>query len=185
MNAQVLLSTDPGIDDAMAIIFLQKLQVLKGVWTTYGNHTIEKCTNMIESVISRGSANCYKGGVYIYNEYCGFTYWARESKYIFGSENALDSQTCLHCYHSVDLARCFEVDSCSLSSDLYFSHNCENVNDSMFCFNKKNLKYSIGNAPIGPEKYKPLHKSLMEQVTDELEKKKSFRWNIYNIDEKG
>ena len=51
----------------------------------------------------------------------------------------------------------------------------------MFTFNAKNLKYAIGNASIGPEKYRPLKKTLLEQITDELEKKKSFKWNIYNI----
>ncbi len=45
MCAKVILSTDPGIDDAMAIAFLNKLNSLEIVWTTMGNNTLEKCTN--------------------------------------------------------------------------------------------------------------------------------------------
>jgi len=42
---QIILSTDPGIDDALAIIFLSKLKVLKAIWTTVGNNTLEVCTH--------------------------------------------------------------------------------------------------------------------------------------------
>ena len=45
MCAKVILSTDPGIDDALAIIFLSQLGVLEAVWTTMGNNTLEICTN--------------------------------------------------------------------------------------------------------------------------------------------
>jgi purine nucleosidase len=45
MQPQVLLSTDPGIDDALAIIFLSKLNSLKAIWTTMGNATLEKTTH--------------------------------------------------------------------------------------------------------------------------------------------
>ena len=45
MCAKIILSTDPGIDDAMAIIFLSKLNVLEAIWTTMGNNTLEICTN--------------------------------------------------------------------------------------------------------------------------------------------
>ena len=42
---KIILSTDPGIDDAMAIIFLSKLDALEAIWTTMGNNTLEICTN--------------------------------------------------------------------------------------------------------------------------------------------
>lgn len=45
MTSQIILSTDPGIDDAMALIFLEKLGTLEVVWTTFGNNSLENCTN--------------------------------------------------------------------------------------------------------------------------------------------
>ncbi|HUX98080.1 MAG TPA: nucleoside hydrolase [Candidatus Deferrimicrobium sp.] len=44
MSKQIILSTDPGIDDALAIILLIRLNVLHAIWTTMGNNTIENCT---------------------------------------------------------------------------------------------------------------------------------------------
>lgn len=45
MSKKIILSTDPGIDDAIAIIFLSKINVLEAIWTTMGNNTLETCTN--------------------------------------------------------------------------------------------------------------------------------------------
>jgi purine nucleosidase len=43
----VIFDTDPGIDDAMALIFLNACQKLKlvGITTVFGNASIENCTN--------------------------------------------------------------------------------------------------------------------------------------------
>jgi hypothetical protein len=142
----------------------------------YGNNL-----NIIDCGIVVSSLNCYFGGLYIYNEYCAFSYWPRNSKYIFGSENVFSSTSCIKSFYSSNLSRCFEVDSSSNSSDLYFSHNCENVNDSMFTFNAKNLRYAIGNVQYPKEEYKRVRDSLLAQITDELEKKKTIPWSIYSL----
>jgi purine nucleosidase len=46
-NIPVIFDTDPGIDDAMALIFLNacKRLELKGITTVFGNASIEQCTN--------------------------------------------------------------------------------------------------------------------------------------------
>ncbi|NVM56296.1 MAG: nucleoside hydrolase, partial [Candidatus Helarchaeota archaeon] len=51
MTAKIILSTDPGIDDAMAIIFLSKLNTLEAIWTTMGNNTIENVTNNATKIL--------------------------------------------------------------------------------------------------------------------------------------
>ncbi len=45
MDKHIILSTDPGIDDALAIIFLAKLNKLDAIWTTYGNNRLDICTS--------------------------------------------------------------------------------------------------------------------------------------------
>ncbi|MDD2655349.1 MAG: hypothetical protein PHQ80_01635 [Candidatus ainarchaeum sp.] len=137
--------------------------------------------NLIGVMLANQSSNCYKGSVYSYDEYCGFSFWPRDSKYMFGSSMAFSCNFCMDAYNSVNLSRCFETESCSNSSDLYFSHNCENAQDAMFCFNSKNLKHAIGNTLLEPCKYKSTKSALLSQVAGELERTKTLKWDIYNI----
>jgi hypothetical protein len=137
--------------------------------------------NVFGSPLFNTCVNCYKGPLFGYNENAAFCYWSRESKNVFGSAQAHKSDFCINSYYSSNLSRAFEVDGCSNSSDIYFSHNCENVKDSMFCFNAKNLRNAIGNAQYDAEEYKKTKGAILEQIVEELEKKKDLKWNVYNI----
>jgi hypothetical protein len=55
------------------------------------------------------------------------------------------------------------------------------MQDVFFCFNVKNQRCSIGNSPLEPEKYRAVKKSLLEQLSAELERKKDLKLDIYNI----
>jgi hypothetical protein len=127
------------------------------------------------------ASDCYNGVAYIYSKLCAYTFWPRDSSYIFGSSTVFDSSFCINSYYSKNLSRTFEVDGCRSCSDAYFLHNCENMRDSMFCFNVKNMNYAIGNAALGPEDYRRIKASLIEQIGGELVEKKDFKWDIYNI----
>lgn len=112
---------------------------------------------------------------------CAHAFWPSSSEAIFGSSIAWDSSFCMKCFHSKKLTRAFECDSCENCSDIYFSHNCENVRDSMFCFNKKNIVNAIGNAELPAESYRKIKNSLVSQIADELEEKKTLKWSIFNL----
>ncbi len=142
----------------------------------FGNNS-----NLVDCSVAVDSVNCYMGSIYIHNECCAYSFRPRNSKYTFGSENALSCNSCIKSFYSSSLSRCFEVDSSSNSSDLYFSHNCENVNDSMFTFNAKNLRYAIGNVQYPKEDYRKLRETLLGQITTELEAKKTIPWSIYTL----
>lgn len=73
------------------------------------------------------------------------------------------------------------IHCCGYCSDTYFSHNCENVHESMFCFNVKNRRHNIGNAQYDENEYNKIKSSLMVQMIEELEDKKSLKIDIYNI----
>jgi hypothetical protein len=75
----------------------------------------------------------------------------------------------------------FEVDSSSSCTDTYFSHNCENVRDSMFCFNTKNIRNAIGNSQMPAESYREVKTGILNQLHDELQSKKSLKWNIFDL----
>jgi hypothetical protein len=51
----------------------------------------------------------------------------------------------------------------------------------MFTFNAKNLRYAIGNVQYPKEEYRRLRTTLLAQITDELEKKKTIPWSIYSL----
>lgn len=142
---------------------------------------LEENVNLLEAPFAYKSVNCYFGPVYSESENCGFCSWPRTSRNVFGSHMAFSSNSCIKCCNSVSLARCFEVDGSANCSDLYFSHNCENANDSMFCFNVKNARRSIGNAEYPQEEYKRIKGSLLEQLSEEIESTKSLRWSVFNI----
>ncbi|MFH1222646.1 MAG: hypothetical protein V1492_06205 [Candidatus Micrarchaeota archaeon] len=137
--------------------------------------------NVLKCVEQINAESCYNGSAFVHSKKCAYCFWPRESEYIFGSTNILESSFCMKSFYSKKVARAFEVDSCESCTDIYFSHNCENVHDSMFCFNEKNLRYAIGNAPLPVEKYRTTKAALLEQVAGELEKKKNIRWDIYNL----
>ncbi|MBU0590628.1 hypothetical protein KKF81_02485 [Candidatus Micrarchaeota archaeon] len=137
--------------------------------------------NVFESALSNSSVNCCRGCVYNDSKNSAYCFWPRNSEYMFGSQLTVESSLGIKCYNSLKLSRGFEVDSCSNCSDIYYSHNCENVQDSMFCFNVKNMRHGIGNAVYALDKYKQTKTAILEQIINELEDKKDLKWDIFNI----
>jgi len=140
-----------------------------------------KNSNVDKAEICINSINCYSGVSFVESKASAFCWWPRESSYVFGSTILLSSSFCIGSHNSTKLTRAFEVDSCTNCSDLYFSHNCDNVHDSIFCFNVKNLKYAIGNAQLQPDQYRKIKDMLVEQMADEILKTKQLRYDIFNI----
>jgi len=110
-----------------------------------------------------------------------FSCWPRDSDHMFGCDATRNSNFCFHCYNSYKLTRCFDVDTSQNCSGGYFLHNCENVHDSMFCFNAKNLRYAIGNAEVGKEEFARVKKIVLDEIVSSLEKKQDFPVGIYDI----
>lgn len=138
-------------------------------------------TNMIDCTTTLNSADCYLVVPAIFSKKSGVCTWIRHSSDLFGCCAGFHSNFCMKINYSKKMNRCFETDNSSGCSGGYFLHNCENVNDSMFCFNMKNLRNAIGNAPLQLDKYKAVRSSLLEQMHSELEKTKELKWDIYNI----
>ncbi len=142
---------------------------------------IGKVHNMIDCFAMGYSENCYRCEATVHSKKCAYSFWPRESENIFGSSSVWQSSFCMKAFRSKRLVRCFEVDNCEECTDLYFSHNCENVHDSMFCFNTKNKRNAIGNAEIPKDDYKKAKQSVLDQLGQELEKKKTIKWDIYSL----
>jgi len=144
-----------------------------------------KNSNCGDCTVLINSQDCYKGSAFTWDKKCAFSFWPSVCEAVFGSVLTFDSTFSMNCYYSKNLTRAFECDSCESCSGLYFSHNCENVRDSMFCFNVKNLAHAIGNAELPLEQYKKVKAALVSQMAEELEKKHDLPWDIFNIGAKG
>ena len=55
-----------------------------------------------------------------------------------------------------------------MSSDCYYSANCENCSDCMFSFNLRNKRHTVGNVQLPREKYLGLKKKLVGEILGEL-----------------
>ena len=138
------------------------------------------CKNVMRTQGIIDSMNIYNCGGSWRSENSAFTDQSILSKYVFGGIHT-NSQFCINCYESMELNRCFEVDSSKKCSDTYFAHNCEGLSEAMFCWNAKGKRYAIGNAQLQPEQYRKIKDKLIEQIADELISKKELRLDIYNI----
>lgn len=137
--------------------------------------------NYVKSPIVYYAANIYGSYDVTFADNAGYCSFALNSKYTYGCRRALESQFSLKCYNSLYLNRCFELDTCSKCADSYFCHNSEGLSDCMFCFNLKGKRHSIGNAAFEKEKYASVKDSVLKQITDELDRTKGLKWDIFNI----
>lgn len=107
---------------------------------------------------------------------------AIESEYIFGGYlRMLHSAFCINCFDSTKLKNSFEVDSTYSSSNAYFCHNCENVQNAIFCFNAKALNYAVLNQQVSKEEFERIRKMLLDYVNRELGEKGECGATIFCI----
>jgi hypothetical protein len=62
-----------------------------------------------------------------------------------------------------------------------FCHNCENLQNSMFCFNTKNKNYAIGNVEVGREEYMRIKKMVLDEVNAELDKTGALKRSVFSF----
>ena len=116
------------------------------------------------------------------SKYSAYSSAVIKSERIFGGAfRLLQSRFCINIFDSTNLKGCFEVDASYSSRDSYFCHNCENVNDAMFCFNAKALSHAFCNESVGKQEYARLKKILLDHINAELEEKGALEASIFNI----
>ena len=137
--------------------------------------------NAIESPCIDSAVNVYKSYGATTSELTGTVSLPIESSHLFGGYRSVKSKFSINCYTSLYLNRCFEVDTSTKCSDTYFAHNCEGLQDAMFCWNVKGKRYVIGNSELPPEQYRKIKDTLLEQMTDEIVRTKGLHYDIFNI----
>jgi hypothetical protein len=137
--------------------------------------------NMIDCMAYAESRNTLQCAPCVQIKDSAYNWWPRSSEHLFGCGLMFDSSFCIHCYQSVKLSRCFEVDSSRDCADCYFCHNCENVQSGIFCFNAKNLRYAVGNVEVGREKFLQVKALLLRRIVPALENGKAPGLDIFNL----
>ncbi len=156
-------------------------EILGGVALFPGEFHFGTNENVIECDTSGFAFNCYRTSIARDTKYAAYSWWPKDSDYIFGSRIVHDSSFCIKCSNSTRLRCCFEVDSSRNCSGAYFCHNAENIQDGLFCFNAKNKARAVGNSEIEKSKYAVLKEKLLAEITGELERKKELKWSIFSI----
>ncbi|MCX6772697.1 MAG: hypothetical protein NTV88_02910 [Candidatus Micrarchaeota archaeon] len=137
--------------------------------------------NFTRAPVMIDAQDCMDGAAYIRSKKCAYCFWASGTEASFGSYVSLDSSFVMKNFYCEKMQRAFECDGCNGCADAYYLHNCENVRESMFCFNAKNLSYAIGNAALPPDKYRGIKKAVVAQLADELERNHDIKLDIFNI----
>ncbi len=115
------------------------------------------------------------------SKHIAYSFFSDNCDHVFGMSKCFNCNFSINCQDSGDLKRCFEADFSKNCSDLLFCHNCENVRDSMFCFNAKSKRYAVANVEVGKEEYLRLKAMLVKHVLGQLEKHKGLKIDIYNV----
>ncbi len=79
--------------------------------------------NIIKTPIAYHTIDSYRDIDATYSENTAFSTMAGHDKNVFGSGWFTESQFCINCYNSINLSRCFEMDTSEKCSDSYFCHN--------------------------------------------------------------
>jgi len=172
-----------GIPEAekMAFDIGKASEILHPIAYTNLDKVFGKINNCKDASVNINSQDCLSGSAYIRSRKCSHCFWPSDDEAAFGCSATHFSTFCINCYYSKGMMRAFECDGCNGCSDVYFLHNCENLQNSMFCFNIRNKHYAIGNSVLPADQYKKVKQALVGQMAQELEAKKSLKWDIFNV----
>jgi hypothetical protein len=134
------------------------------------------CGKIVDVERSEDCADAYyiTGSTDIFtSENIAYCQMFKDSKYMFGCAWGTNNTFCINCTEPYKLNRSFETTLVNHSADAYYSYNCINCQEIMFCINQKSIRYAIGNNPLLPDKYRELKKKLLSEIVEMLKTKKT------------
>ncbi|MFH1448595.1 MAG: hypothetical protein ABIG39_07065, partial [Candidatus Micrarchaeota archaeon] len=125
----------------------------------------DNCADCIEVFSSHDVTN---------TKYAAFCSVGRNSDSIYGVSGFNT------CSHSIRCVQCFIIGSirsfeCHCSTgirDSYYSLNCSNSANCMFCFNLRSKNYCIGNLHLSKDRYGEIKKKLVSEMAEILKRDK-------------
>ncbi|MFH1222132.1 MAG: hypothetical protein V1492_03545 [Candidatus Micrarchaeota archaeon] len=138
-------------------------------------------SDVIASAVYMDLLHAYKIVDCFHSKRIAYAFFSDHCESVFGTAKSFNCHFSINCYNSKFISRSFEVDFSKNCSDVMFCHNCDRMQDSLFCFNARNKKYAIANNEVGKEQYMETRAKLVERILESLEKKKYFEPDIYTI----
>ncbi len=106
------------------------------------------------------------------SKYVAYSTYTRYTERVFGCNNDVKSNMVISGLDAGMDIRCLGIYGSYLCSDSYYVSGCEDCRDAIFCFNLVGKNCVIGNLELSREKYTKVKAALVEQMSDELSKKK-------------
>jgi len=125
--------------------------------------------NAYRCPITLWSSDCEEVHGCVFVKKSAYSTFPRDSDHVFGCAYSFGSSFGINCYNSFAIQRCFEVDSARGCTGCYYCHNIENVHDSIFCSNAKNLRYAVGNVEVGKEEFQRIKAMVLSRVLSDAE----------------
>ncbi len=149
------------------------VEEIKEVLVFTGNTVFGNTSNLVDSTTIVDSSFCYKCHNIRWSKFIAYGSYVRQATHVFGSLTQM-TNFAIRCCTGEKNNRVYEQVFSNNCSDGYFIWNCWNCNEIMFSFGQKNKRYMIGNREFSRDEYLKLKQHLLEQIRDELQKKKSF-----------
>ncbi|MBI5046331.1 hypothetical protein HZC07_01220 [Candidatus Micrarchaeota archaeon] len=140
-----------------------------------GNKVLGNSEDVVESDNIMDGVHIYRSNDVLNAENIAYSQMLiRGSKFAFGCSWSDRVSFSINCSELSMVTRSFESGFMVNTSDAYFSYNCIDCNDVIFCFNQRAKRHAIGNTVLGRDTYNALKKKLLEEVVQQLKKEKTF-----------
>ena len=128
-----------------------------------------------ESTDIVSSSYIYKSAQVAYSKWIAYGYNMENCEYLFGCQNTgYGSSFSIKCTGADTQVRCLQNHSTSKCQDCYFSNSLVGAKNCLFSFGLRNAAYCVGNLQLSPEEYAKIKKKLLEDVVDDLKRKKTL-----------
>ena len=140
-----------------------------------GSVHLGECKFLSESTDIVSSSYVYKSAQVAYSKWIAYGYNMENCEYLFGCQNTgYGTQFSIKCSGADTQVRCLQNHSTSKCQDCYFSNSLIGAKNCLFSFGLRNAAYCVGNLQLSPEEYARIKKKLLEDVVDDLKRKKTL-----------
>ena len=127
-----------------------------------------KCENCKESPLCFYSSFAYRTVMPVRTKYAAYSFWPRESSYIFGSSSVFDSSFLIRSYRSERAFRSFEVDVSNGVSDGMYLFMADGLRNGLFCFGIKGKSNVILNQVFDKEEVQRVKSYVLDWIKTRL-----------------
>ncbi|MFA5049786.1 MAG: hypothetical protein WC501_02150 [Candidatus Micrarchaeia archaeon] len=150
------------------------LHEIKKRFVYAGNKILGNSMDVSESENCTDCFHVYKSKEIMNSEHIIYSHMIRDSKFLIGCSWGALNNFCMNTTEIAQVTRSFESAFLVKCSDIYYSYNCKNCYEVMFCSHLFSKKYCIGNNEFPKEDYFKLKEKLIGEMLEKLKKNKTL-----------